>query len=175
MKEWINEVILIHQSQGTSYKFACFYGAILTSLKTGPYYLPWDLLLCKHINADTDSQINEGKQFIELIFGVDVIKPLLWSNCIRVNKVTPQEHEENHLTAFSYSCLQEANPLRIVELALRHLSASYDCSPLMLFLCLLRNPSYNKSCCCGFGFVVVIPSPPPIKYTGKVPIIRQGQ
>lgn len=25
------------------------------------------------INADTDTQINEGKQFIELIFGVDVI------------------------------------------------------------------------------------------------------
>lgn len=25
------------------------------------------------INVDTDTQINEGKQFIELIFGVDVI------------------------------------------------------------------------------------------------------
>lgn len=25
------------------------------------------------INADTDTQINEGKQFIELVFGLDVI------------------------------------------------------------------------------------------------------
>lgn len=52
------------------------------------------------INADTDSQINEGKRFIELLFGVDVISSAPWEQLHQIRQSLPQEHEENHLTAF---------------------------------------------------------------------------
>jgi hypothetical protein len=45
--------------------------------KTGPCISPLDLCCVNTIIADTDTQINEGKQFIELIFGVDVVSSLL--------------------------------------------------------------------------------------------------
>lgn len=74
VKEWINEEILIYQNQENNY--------ILLVFREPPSYvtknrsllsLPQTFCCVNTINADTDMQINEGKQFIELIFGVDVI------------------------------------------------------------------------------------------------------
>lgn len=67
-------MILIHQSQDTNYIFACF-----TCVTKNRSLLSFPEIFCcvNATNADTDTQINEGKQFIELIFGTDVINSIL--------------------------------------------------------------------------------------------------
>lgn len=59
------------------------------SLKTGPYYLS-ETFCCVNINAVTDTQINEGKQFIELIFAVDVINSAPLEQLPQIRHSLPQ-------------------------------------------------------------------------------------
>lgn len=137
--------------------------------------LPETFCCANAIKADTDTQINEGKQFTELIFGVDVINRAPLEQLHQTRHSPPKEHEENHLTAF-LQMFMWGQSLWMAQLALRQLWPFHDCSSLILFLSLLRNMSCNKSCCCGFSFCCHLFFPlPHSKVTRKVPIMRQSQ